>query len=68
MELQAHEKRVVEERNQLQEKADKLKEFFTNPIFNSLKEKDRLLLYDQMEVMNKYLSILNERIGRFIKV
>ena len=68
MEFAPHEQRVITERDELQEKLEKLKSFILDsPIYRSLPIEDSNLLSRQLNVMNEYLSILNERIGRFVK-
>lgn len=63
-----HQQRVVDERNELNEKADKLLEFIRiNPIFEELNERDKALLREQYQVMCKYQNILQERIANFNK-
>jgi hypothetical protein len=67
MELKPHEHRVVTERDELTEKLEKLEIFIKTSLFESLSIKDRNLLIEQGKLMDQYLSVLNERIGRFVK-
>lgn len=57
--------RVVEERDDLNGKIERLTKFLDTPIYNSLPvpEKDRLVA--QLRVMNEYLKILDARIDNF---
>lgn len=55
--------RLVDERQQLQEKFDKLKTFIDlNDVFNSLNQEQQSLLKIQASAMFTYLCCLNERI------
>jgi hypothetical protein len=63
--LQPHEQRVVDERNELIEKITKLHAFFKTEIFNNLPEKDQNLLEEQVQIMMNYSDILLKRINRF---
>jgi hypothetical protein len=68
--MQPHEERVVLEKRELDEKLGKLKAFCFDPgspIFGALPPEDRDLLEDQYTVMEKYSTILGERIARFPK-
>ena len=67
MEFAPHEQRVIQERDELKEKTEKLYAFFDTQIYKTLLVKDKELLSNQFTVMNQYLSILDERIGRFVK-
>lgn len=57
--------RVVEERDQLGEKIDKLKIFLDNN--NKIDEFDFEILDLQLSIMQSYAAILNSRISRFSK-
>ena len=60
-----HQERVVIEKQELDEKIVKL-DIFTNSLtFKSLDEYERERLSGQLEYMNKYSSILGERITAF---
>jgi hypothetical protein len=66
--MQAHEKRVVTEKRELDEKLEKLKAFCFSPgspIFRGLDPVDRGLLEFQYTTMEIYLKILERRIRRF---
>jgi len=59
-------KRVIEERNELRAKLEKLSDFVGDrDSLYKLPNKDIELLGRQHESMTEYISILNERIGRF---
>jgi hypothetical protein len=64
--LQPHQQRVVDEKNELQEKTEKLGQFILNsPIYLTLPEEEKTDLNEQHYFMNCYLDILNSRINRF---
>lgn len=67
IELQPHQQRVIEERDALEEKITKLREFFGSKIYRELDRDDRALLSLQYNVMLEYADILERRIGRFGK-
>jgi hypothetical protein len=65
-ELQPHQQRVIDERKELDDKIKKLGPFILdNPIFLTLETEEQIDLKSQYEFMNKYLSVLDRRIGRF---
>ena len=55
--------RVIEERNDLKVKVDKLISFSDSKQFTDLPASDKVLLQCQLEAMTLYLDVLNERIG-----
>ena len=63
--MQDHEKRVVVERDELRTKREKLVEFFSTGLFQSLQAEDRELLLKQQGFMLSYEETLSERISRF---
>ena len=63
--MQPHEQRVVDERNELVEKAGKLDMFRQGEVFDGLPYEDRKLLEVQRSAMQSYISILDMRIARF---
>lgn len=63
--LQPHQQRVVEEKQQLDEKREKLKTFIDREIFQSLEKDYQTLLIQQLESMDSYSEILGKRIDRF---
>jgi hypothetical protein len=67
-----HQQRVIDERDQLAERLDKLRAFIeANPkngtvsLFQSLDEQERNDLQSQANYMTMYLSVLYRRIARF---
>lgn len=60
-----HQERVVAERDELQERIEKLDAFLKTPVFAKLPEVDRVDLYYQLCVMRAYRDTLNSRISRF---
>lgn len=57
--------RVIDERDQLSEKLDKLDSFIESDRFQDLHWRDRHLLTRQAVCMQSYKEILDERINRF---
>lgn len=62
--LPAHVQRMLEERNQLQDRLSKLNTFIGTDSFITLDEKDQELLEQQAGQMDGYLTVLNCRLGR----
>jgi len=62
-----HEQRVIDEKNQLDDKKDKLASFFSNDIFFGLSDVEQGLLHCQYQIMKAYSCILAERIKLFNK-
>ena len=60
-----HQRRVLEEESELNVKVHALRKFIITSFFNTLPVEDRNLLTNQLDVMEKYLSILQERIKKF---
>lgn len=65
--LQPFQQRVVDERNELAERLNKLNAFMDSASFTdgSVAYDERRRLRRQAEAMSPYLAILNERIGAF---
>ena len=63
--MQAFQQRVVDERNELTSKLDKLTEFLKSEIFKALPTDEQTRLQKQHAVMNEYANILAERIVHF---
>jgi len=57
--------RVVKEKDELAEKINKLNLFTGSPQFQSVEVRQQVLLRTQLDVMNEYLRILEERIKLF---
>ena len=60
-----HQKRVVDEKAELNEKLNKLRQFFLTEQFYALDREEMLRLQKQAEVMQAYSDILSERISHF---
>lgn len=61
-----HQQRVIDEKNELQDKFSKLGAFILdNPIFPTLESEEQDDLQDQYIAMQTYLQILEKRINRF---
>lgn len=65
MELQPHQQRVVEEKQALDEKIEKLGAFVNDDKFTNVETAERTRLYRQFVVMRHYSEILGERIAAF---
>lgn len=63
--MQPHQQRVVDEKNELENKCTALDNFIGGTIFNSLSEGERSLLSKQLGWMKGYLSVLVQRIDGF---
>lgn len=64
-ELQPHEQRVVEEKDQLKERLDKLRDFLQKGQPSFIDDKNWALLKEQYDAMNWYYTILISRIELF---
>lgn len=61
-----HQQRVVDEKNELDEKAKKLSAFIgTNPMFEELDAAEQERMKEQCEIMWQYSEILGKRIEAF---
>jgi hypothetical protein len=63
--LPPHQKRVVEEKRELDERKEKLEAFFETPTFAQLDDSEQGRLHAQRNVMAAYSRILGERIAGF---
>ena len=63
--MQAHQQRVVDERDQLAEKLTRLNSFIGGDIVKGLPVEERIRLARQAGAMKEYLDILNDRINAF---
>jgi hypothetical protein len=64
--MQLHQKRVIDEKDQLDIKAGLLSNFIGNsPIFSTLSNAEQELLKEQCEIMWQYSEILGDRISLF---
>lgn len=60
-ELQPHQQRVVDEKNELAERLQKLQVFVGSKKFNEVAEPERSLLLEQMHHMTAYYVTLTKR-------
>jgi hypothetical protein len=63
--MQPHEQRVVDEKNELGERLERLLSFLQTDFYKSLSEKEQELLYFQSQVMEDYFEVLEQRIELF---
>lgn len=54
--------RMVNEREELNDKAEKLNKFFSSTIFNGLPDNKKVLMERQYKLMTEYVEVLDERI------
>ena len=66
MTLEPHELRVIAERNQLDERREKLKAFMASPASKGLDPFERARLVRQSMAMKAYSDVLAERIDAFV--
>lgn len=66
--MQDFQQRVIDEKEALGEKLQKLMNFIDGSIFRTLDPEDRKLLQDQRDRMGEYSDILERRIARFANV
>ena len=55
--------RLIDEKNQLDEKISKLEAFFMNPAFKEIEPIQMSLLNTQVQIMHAYSQILTERLA-----
>lgn len=63
--MQPHQKRVIDEKRELDTKIEALTAFIGTPIYHGLSHQDQFLLRRQLVAMNEYSAILRERIDLF---
>lgn len=64
--MQPHQRRVVEEKNDLDTRAKKLSDFIgLNPAFDEIDSAEQERLKEQCEIMWQYSEILGKRIAAF---
>lgn len=63
--LAPHQQRVVDEKQELDDKREKLIAFYSAPIFHGLPESEQTRLLRQGVAMRTYSEILAERIAAF---
>jgi hypothetical protein len=66
--MQPHQERVVTEQKDLQEKIHKLNAFIRSEMFDHIDPAEQGRLKDQYDAMQRYNSILLDRINHFPKV
>lgn len=64
-ELQPHQERVIDERNGVQIKIDRLGAFLRSESVNILPADEQERMKRQLNVMGQYRDVLNERIAAF---
>lgn len=65
--MEAHQERVITEKADLDEKIEKLRVFFTTPLFGGLDGAEQDRLSRQFSYMCSYSAVLEERIAAFAK-
>lgn len=65
--LQPDQERVIQERDELDARLGRLREFVKSNAFENLNVHEKLAMTDQSLHMNGYLIALNRRIAMFIK-
>lgn len=60
-----HQERVVNEKNELEDKLTKLDAFFETDFFSKVDEDEQERLKHQYWIMRDYLEVLQERISNF---
>lgn len=63
--MEEYQQRVVDEKNELSERLEKLRTFINSERFLAISYKERNLLKNQRVVMQEYLEILIQRIELF---
>lgn len=64
--MQPHQERVVKEKEELDEKREKLTGFIGGKIYRELNAAEQSRLNRQLEAMTLYSNILGERISNFV--
>lgn len=65
-ELAPHQQRVVDEKNEVKDRLDKLHSFINvNPIYRELPVEEQEDLFEQATYMHAYIEVLERRISRF---
>lgn len=63
--MEVHQERVITEKADLDEKLEKLRTFFTTPLFGGLDSAEQDRLSRQFSYMCSYSAVLEERIAAF---
>lgn len=61
--MKMYQRRLLDERNELKEKIEKLVKFINSSKFDELLNEQKDLLSDQVNVMKQYFEILDKRIN-----
>lgn len=65
--MKPYQQRVIDEKNALDEKAQKLSEFIgSNPLFGKLDPKEQERMKVQNDLMWQYSEVLGDRIAAFV--
>lgn len=64
--MQIYQHRVIEERDQLADRLDKLYAFSQGTVVSTLSITEQERLQKQYSIMQQYLTILNQRIDAFL--
>jgi hypothetical protein len=65
--MEAFRQRVIQERDELVNRRDKIEEFLQGSVFETLDAAEQKRMIIQYGLMNGYADILNERIAAFPK-
>lgn len=60
-----HQKRVIAEKKELDERGDKLEQFILSEKFKTLPAAEQERMKRQLEIMGEYSEVLGERIAAF---
>ncbi len=63
--MQPYQQRVIEEKRELDDKKQRLKQFLKGPTFATLGEEEQVRMNQQLCAMDSYSAILGERIAAF---
>ena len=63
--MQPHQKRVIDEKRELDAKIELLTNFIGTPTYHTLTHENQFLLRRQLVAMSEYSAILRERIDLF---
>jgi hypothetical protein len=63
--MQAHQERVVTEKDELDTKIEKLSSFISSDVYSTLTEAEQSRLGRQLGLMQQYSEVLGERIDAF---
>ena len=65
--LKPYQERVIDEKQELDDRIEKLRTFFNTDTFQALQDRDKYLLVQQSGAMATLSRILGDRIARFIE-